>query len=84
MSVSTTKMLYFSVILQFSVGMHPELSDLLIIKSLECDPLNIEPATKAVIVDLKCGIAVLRGADVFAPGILSAPIGKLIEIIFVK
>jgi len=58
---------------RFSIDIHPELPDMLTIKSLDCDQQNIEPAKKEVIVDLKCGIAVLRGANVFAPGVLSAP-----------
>jgi len=33
------------------------------------------PASVEVVVDEACGLAVLRGADVFAPGILALPPG---------
>ena len=33
--------------------------------------IEVEPAECEVIVDAMCGVAVLRGADVFTPGILS-------------
>ena len=35
---------------------------------------------KKVIVDLQCGLAVMRGADVFAPGVLAAPKSWLLYI----
>ena len=30
---------------------------------------------KKVVVDMQCGLAVLRGADVFVPGVMGAPKG---------
>lgn len=33
---------------------------------------------KQVIVGLACGVAVLRGADVYAPGVMGAPKGDCI------
>ena len=35
--------------------------------------LAADPCSRAVVVGSGCGVAVLRGAEVFAPGILSAP-----------
>ncbi len=32
---------------------------------------------KRVIIDLSCGSAVLRGADVFGPGVIAAPKGMM-------
>ena len=37
----------------------------------KCIFVEVEPAESEVIVDAMCGGAVLRGADVFTPGILS-------------
>nr|XP_039262285.1 tRNA (cytosine(72)-C(5))-methyltransferase NSUN6-like [Styela clava] len=53
------------------IQQHPLIKDVLIIpnKSLQ----NIIPCTKEIIVDRACGMAVMRGAHVFAPGIISAP-----------
>ena len=37
----------------------------------------VSPVDAHVVVGLQCGQAVLRGADVFAPGLLSMPRGML-------
>ncbi|XP_064410808.1 tRNA (cytosine(72)-C(5))-methyltransferase NSUN6 isoform X2 [Latimeria chalumnae] len=55
-----------------SVLRHPELSDVLLIPVIGPRE-NLERHTSQVIVGFQCGSAVLRGAHVFAPGILSAP-----------
>ena len=38
---------------------------------------DLVPVVKEIIVDLHCGAAVLRGADVYAPGVLAAHPGKV-------
>ena len=44
------------------------------------DPENFEnkpePLDKEIIVDSSCGTAVLRGADIFVPGVLAANSSK--------
>lgn len=54
------------------IVLHPALKDVLVIPSRGPNP---KPAkvTKEVIVDLACGMSVLRGADVFVLGIMAAP-----------
>uniref|UniRef100_T1JE95 SAM-dependent MTase RsmB/NOP-type domain-containing protein n=1 Tax=Strigamia maritima TaxID=126957 RepID=T1JE95_STRMM len=57
---------------KFTIQQHPLLNDILVIPSLKIDvqaPKN-EPE---VIVDIHCGAAILRGAHIFAPGVLAAP-----------
>lgn len=49
---------------------HHLLPDLLIIESSGIQ--GVQPATKEVIVGRMCGSAVLRGAEVFAPGVVGA------------
>lgn len=49
---------------------HSTIKDVLFI---QCIGNNAVPEGKHVIVDWKCGMSVLRGADVFVPGILCAP-----------
>lgn len=39
--------------------------------------LEMEKTTKQVIVDAQCAAAVLRGAHVFAPGVMGLPTSKL-------
>jgi len=48
---------------------HPSLSDLLIIKSIQ--NIDVIPASKEVIVSKQCGASVMRGANVYVPGVLS-------------
>lgn len=52
---------------------HPKLPDTIVIGSM--DKANIRPQGKEVIVDATCGAAVLRGAHVFAPGVMGMPAG---------
>ncbi|XP_022099886.1 putative methyltransferase NSUN6 isoform X3 [Acanthaster planci] len=57
------------------VSDHPCLDDTLIITSGSLPGTNevpVSPCSKQVIVDQQCGLAVLRGADIFAPGVLAA------------
>lgn len=54
---------------------HPKLPDTVVIGSL--DEANLRPQEKEVIVDATCGAAVLRGAHVFAPGVMGMPTGAL-------
>ena len=37
---------------------------------------DLVPVVKEIIVDLHCGAAILRGADIYAPGVLAAHPGK--------
>ncbi|XP_018612363.2 putative methyltransferase NSUN6 isoform X1 [Scleropages formosus] len=50
---------------------HPQLPDVLLLPVL--GPRPVPPRKSEVIVGAQCGNAVLRGAHVFAPGILSTP-----------
>ncbi|XP_056318424.1 tRNA (cytosine(72)-C(5))-methyltransferase NSUN6 isoform X1 [Danio aesculapii] len=52
-----------------AVHTHPELPDVLLLPV--CGPRPVEPVASAVIVGSQCGSAVLRGAHVFTPGIIS-------------
>jgi len=55
---------------------HPEVGDVVIIyrhSDNKFDEVVIVPHSKEIIVDEICGTAVLRGADVFACGVLGAP-----------
>ena len=55
---------------------HPVLNDVLrIASSPSCRVLQPNPAFKTVIVDRLCGEAVLRGSDIFAPGVMCASAG---------
>ncbi|XP_064105474.1 tRNA (cytosine(72)-C(5))-methyltransferase NSUN6-like [Macrobrachium nipponense] len=56
-----------------SVYPHPVIPDVIIIESNGIR--NVTPETKEVIVGRKCGSAVLRGANVFAPGVMGATPG---------
>lgn len=40
-------------------------------------PRNVKPLGSEVVVGAQCGSAVLRGAHVFAPGILASPKSKI-------
>ncbi|XP_037076462.1 tRNA (cytosine(72)-C(5))-methyltransferase NSUN6-like, partial [Pollicipes pollicipes] len=51
-----------------SVSQHPVLAELLVVQSASSRPLR--PAERRLVVDTLCGAAVLRGADVYAPGVL--------------
>lgn len=53
-----------------------QLPDTLVIPGVELAG-RVSPADTRVVVGLQCGQAVLRGADVFAPGLLAMPKGML-------
>ncbi|XP_054768066.2 tRNA (cytosine(72)-C(5))-methyltransferase NSUN6-like [Lytechinus pictus] len=53
---------------------HPLLRDVLVIPSGHRDDPEVKPESIEVIVDLACGMAVLRGAEIFAPGVMAAPV----------
>ncbi|KAI9097058.1 S-adenosyl-L-methionine-dependent methyltransferase [Phlyctochytrium arcticum] len=52
------------------VRKHPVVPDVLYLTV--AGPLDVVPASKEVVVDKLCGNAVLRGADIFATGVLAA------------
>jgi SAM-dependent methyltransferase len=51
---------------------HPTLNDVLVIPNQFSGGV-VSPAHKEVIVGIQCAEAVLRGADVFAPGVMATP-----------
>lgn len=62
------------------VSIHPEIPDVITIspvvhdaQDLNCDSIKPEPNLKEVIVDVTCGAALLRGAHLYAPGVLAMP-----------
>ncbi|XP_063674129.1 tRNA (cytosine(72)-C(5))-methyltransferase NSUN6-like [Bolinopsis microptera] len=57
---------------QFNVTEHPILGDLIVVSGRRRE-LSDEGCLGRVVVDQKCGKAVLRGADIFAPGIKGLP-----------
>jgi predicted ribosome-associated RNA-binding protein Tma20 len=59
----------------FNVTVHPKLPDTVVIGSL--DETDLRPQEREIIVDATCGAAVLRGAHVFAPGIMGMPTGAI-------
>lgn len=58
---------------------HTLVSDAVLIQNVGPKPdcLLAEQSGKTVIVGLQCGMAILRGADVFSPGVLAVPKGTL-------
>ena len=56
------------------VQLHPSIPDILLVSTQGLDK-NVTITDKEVIVGSQCGTAVLRGANVFAPGVLAAPAG---------
>ena len=58
----------------YSVSSHPIWNEIVVIRYEGKVAPDQEPddACQSVIVDAACGLAVLRGADVFAPGVLAA------------
>ena len=38
---------------------------------------DLVPAVKEIVVDSHCGAAILRGANIYAPGVMAAHPGKL-------
>lgn len=58
----------------FRVYVHPKISEAIILESLHQEnDIQISRDSKEIIVDKFCGAAVLRGADIFAVGVLRAP-----------
>jgi len=55
---------------QFRVSAHPSVEEAVVITGKSEAPL-VQRAVSTVVVGEMCGLAVLRGADVFSPGILS-------------
>ncbi|GFR88394.1 ribosomal RNA small subunit methyltransferase B [Elysia marginata] len=58
----------------FSMFWHAEFQDCLVLHNR--GPNTVEKVDKEMMVDLACGMAVLRGAHVFVQGIMAAPPGK--------
>jgi hypothetical protein len=58
---------------QWHVFEHPLLDDVLWTPSDSCQPVQQLP--NKVVVDTRCGESVLRGADVYAPGVMAVPTG---------
>uniref|UniRef100_A0A8D8Q7L6 Methyltransferase NSUN6 n=1 Tax=Cacopsylla melanoneura TaxID=428564 RepID=A0A8D8Q7L6_9HEMI len=57
------------------VYVHPELPDCIVIGPLRKLSQLVVDHSYQIIVDQPCALAVLRGADVFAPGVLAMPVG---------
>lgn len=57
-----------------TVSPHPVLPDLLVVEG--SGPHQFDPVQKEIYVDSSCGMAVLRGANIFAPGIVGSNCGK--------
>lgn len=56
---------------------HYRLNDILLIHGSGPDNADLVPVVKEVVVDLHCGTAILRGADIYAPGVMAAHPGKV-------
>ena len=64
--------------MEYNIVQHPEVGDVVVIythSDHRCDEVVMVPHSMEVIVDEICGTSVLRGADVFACGILGTPPG---------
>lgn len=59
----------------YQVREHPRLTDVLLIDG-SGPHVDLVPVEKEIVVDLHCGAAVLRGADLFAPGVMAAHPGE--------
>ena len=60
----------------YKVAEHHMLKDILLIHG--CGPKDdLVPVVKEIIVDSHCGAAILRGADIYAPGVMAARPGKI-------
>jgi hypothetical protein len=57
------------------VIVHPKLPDTVVISGF--NEADLRPQEREIIVDATCGAAVLRGAHVFAPGIMGMPTGAI-------
>lgn len=56
---------------------HPCLSNTIVIESEDISKKTFPKFEKEIIVDTECGCAVLRGAHIFAPGVLGMVSGKI-------
>lgn len=56
---------------KYIVSVHPLLKDILLVVNTSAQK-ELKHHEKHVIVDTSCGAAILRGSDVFAPGVLAA------------
>jgi len=56
---------------EFSIYPHPVAPDCIIMENR--GPVSLNQVQKEIVVDISCGMAVLRGANVFAQGILGCP-----------
>ncbi|XP_005094968.1 tRNA (cytosine(72)-C(5))-methyltransferase NSUN6 [Aplysia californica] len=56
---------------EFTLYQHPVIDDCIIIENR--GPFSLPQVEKEIVVDLSCGMAVLRGANVFAQGIMACP-----------
>ena len=59
---------------QWHIFEHPLLDDVLWTPSDSRQP--VQELSNKVVVDTRCGESVLRGADVYAPGVMAAPSGR--------
>ena len=59
------------------MAIHPLVSDAIVIPNFG-PRLDLRMEDHIVTVDVHCGAAVMRGADVFAPGVLSTPKGAAV------
>lgn len=64
----------------YNVTVHPKLPDTVVISSF--NEADLRPQEREIIVDATCGAAVLRGAHVFAPGIMGMPTGAIYFSVF--
>lgn len=55
---------------------HPILEEVIVIHHAVKTELNLENINKEIIVDTECASAVLRGANVYAPGVMAMMSGK--------
>ncbi|XP_049809806.1 tRNA (cytosine(72)-C(5))-methyltransferase NSUN6 isoform X4 [Schistocerca nitens] len=60
------------------VFVHPKLPETVVVCPWNVSELDLDVKQQEVIVDVACGIAVLRGADVFAPGVMGMQTGTQI------
>ncbi|KAF5296356.1 hypothetical protein FQR65_LT10248 [Abscondita terminalis] len=66
------------------IEVHPLLSDVVILHNQDTKYLNLNPHSHEVIVDVYCAAAVMRGAHIFAPGIIGmlpgAKVGDIVSV----
>jgi len=62
---------------QHSVRVHKHLSDCIVISPMDKSLLDLSPKKEEVIVDIATGQSALRGAHIFAPGIMAMAPGTI-------